>query len=137
MDNDHFCIERSVDAVEFFEVGRLPGAGDSQLLLHYSFIDHEPKLGLSYYRLKQVDEDGSAFYSNIVPVLMRHLMITQNGNVITINGLHGAVVIINSLGQQIASRSMYGAPVSMSIDERGVFIVSAPESGLWQRILVY
>ncbi len=32
---------------------------------HYSFIDHTPRPGINYYRLKQVDKDGSFTYSPI------------------------------------------------------------------------
>ena len=35
----------------------------------YSFVDANPVTGISYYRLKQIDFDGTSEYSNIVEVV--------------------------------------------------------------------
>ncbi len=67
-DNDHFTVERSRDAVLFEEVGQVPGAGHSNTPLHYTFNDMRPYPGVSYYRLRQTDFDGTATWSQAVPV---------------------------------------------------------------------
>ncbi len=66
--NDHFVVERTRDGVAFEEVVMVPGAGNSSALLTYTDIDADPLPGLSYYRLVQVDLDGTATYSDLVPV---------------------------------------------------------------------
>lgn len=66
--NDHFTVERSANAVDFEPVVRVPGAGDSQSLLHYQDVDRAPLPGLSYYRLRQTDRDGTTEVSGMVPV---------------------------------------------------------------------
>jgi hypothetical protein len=66
--NDYFIVERTTDAVSYTTVGTVQAAGNSASLLHYSTIDSNPLQGTSYYRLKQVDFDGSNSVSKIVPV---------------------------------------------------------------------
>jgi hypothetical protein len=68
LNSDYFSIQRSVDLKEFTDVGQVKAAGDSRLKLEYSFLDEAPLPGINYYRLKQVDKDGSAEYSKIVAV---------------------------------------------------------------------
>ncbi len=68
INNDYFVVERSRNAVNFFEVGRIEGAGDSNVQLNYQLLDRDPYTGLSYYRLKQVDYDGAFTYSETVAV---------------------------------------------------------------------
>ncbi|HRH67931.1 MAG TPA: T9SS type A sorting domain-containing protein [Flavobacteriales bacterium] len=64
--NDHFEVQRSVDGSRFEPIGEVPGAGDSQQVIHYALTDTDPINGLNYYRLKQVDRDGAAVHSQII-----------------------------------------------------------------------
>lgn len=66
----HFVVERSADAEEYAVVGTVPAAGESYAVLHYAMDDAHPLHGLSYYRLKQVDRDGSTAYFG--PVAIHH-----------------------------------------------------------------
>lgn len=59
INNDYFEIHRSADGVDFEVVGTVKGSGDSSEPIEYSFVDTKPYLGLSYYRLRQVDFDGA------------------------------------------------------------------------------
>ena len=71
LNNDRFEIERSIDGVNFTMVGEVKGAGNSTSILNYQFIDSrvsELSTKQVYYRLKQVDFDGTFDYSNIVLV---------------------------------------------------------------------
>lgn len=65
----HFVIERSVDGRNFVAVGRLQAYGNSNALNHYSYTDH-PQLSQEtlYYRLKQLDLDGSFNYSRVIGI---------------------------------------------------------------------
>lgn len=65
INNDFFLVERSVAGRDFETIGKLPGAGNSQGLLRYEFVDHQPGMGTNYYRLRQVDFDGQFEYSDI------------------------------------------------------------------------
>jgi len=56
--NNYFILEKRKDEGEFYEIGRLQGAGNSNILVHYNFVDENMFSGVNYYRLKQVDYDG-------------------------------------------------------------------------------
>ncbi len=64
--NDYFNVERSVNGANFTTIGEIDGAGNSTQSLNYSTIDDQPFYGVSYYRLKQTDDDGRISYSNII-----------------------------------------------------------------------
>lgn len=71
---DYFGLERSADGVVFAEVGRVAAGGDSNKPLVYSWPDPQPLDGLTYYRLRQADRDGTTRYSAVVtlaPALVR------------------------------------------------------------------
>ncbi len=68
--NDYFVIERSVSGTEWEVAGTVKSAGNSNQFVSYSFLDEKPFFGLSYYRLKQVDFDGSHSYSDLRSVVM-------------------------------------------------------------------
>jgi hypothetical protein len=66
--NAYFAVERGTDGSAFGEVGRLPGASDSNEPRAYRFTDQHPPAGLAYYRLRQVDHDGRYSFSPVVAV---------------------------------------------------------------------
>lgn len=68
--NDRFEVERSPDASEFERIGILPGGGNSQQERRYAWDDVYPLHGANYYRLKQVDSDGTSSYSPMVAVMV-------------------------------------------------------------------
>lgn len=67
-DNNYFSIERGDNITRFEEIGQVKGAGDSNEPQHYSFTDKTPLPGKNYYRLRQVDFDGTFSYSPMVSV---------------------------------------------------------------------
>lgn len=64
--SDSFIVERSLDnGNSWTEIGSQPGAGQSQRELHYGHFDFEPHTGMNYYRIRQVDFDGSFSHSEV------------------------------------------------------------------------
>jgi len=63
--NDYFTVERSQFGMLWEEVGVVKGAGNSNSILRYALTDNKPYMGISYYRLKQTDFNGSFTYSDI------------------------------------------------------------------------
>lgn len=66
--NAYFAVERSTDGEAFAPIGKVTGAGTTSRRTDYSFVDNKlPGTlgGLVYYRLQQVDHDGSATYSQV------------------------------------------------------------------------
>ena len=69
VNNDYFLIERTANPSAGFQtVGELKGAGSSKSTVKYQTTDPNDNSGYTYYRLKQVDFDGSYEYSSIVAV---------------------------------------------------------------------
>lgn len=67
----HFSVERSYDAISFEAIGRVDGTfTTSEANTTYQFTDSSPNFGTNYYRLKQVDIDGSYEYSRIISANM-------------------------------------------------------------------
>ncbi|TVQ93864.1 MAG: hypothetical protein EA393_01670 [Bacteroidetes bacterium] len=68
INNEVFTLERTTNMREIEIIGSKPGAGNSNAVLRYSYTDRNPHPGISYYRLKQTDYDGSFEYSDWVAV---------------------------------------------------------------------
>ena len=68
INNDYFDIEHSLNGISFSKLGKTKGAGNTSEQQDYQYIDNAYSEGLNYYRLKQVDYDGSYAYSPIITV---------------------------------------------------------------------
>ena len=67
--NNYFEIQRSADGVSFSKtLGRVTGAGNSNTTINYGFTDASPLSNWNYYRVKQVDLDGVASFTNTVRI---------------------------------------------------------------------
>jgi len=68
INSEYFEVQRSSDGVNFESIGTVKGAGNSNNILQYSFVDYEQPSGTSYYRLKQFDYDGQNETFNTVAI---------------------------------------------------------------------
>ena len=68
INHDHFVVERSADDYTFEEIGKRLSKSAQSDTCRYSFLDADPIPGISFYRLKQVDQDGKFIYSGWVEV---------------------------------------------------------------------
>jgi hypothetical protein len=66
--SDYFEVEKSTDGRNFTKIGTIPAAGFSMETRDYERYDLAPANGLNYYRLKQVDYDGTVHNEGIVTV---------------------------------------------------------------------
>ena len=83
--NDHFEVERSLDAVSFKTIKEIPGAINSLETKKYVYVDSNPEPGINYYRLKQVDLDGTYKYANIIDVdnsCVKDLQVIKTTNIL-------------------------------------------------------
>jgi hypothetical protein len=79
--NFGFQVERSKDKIGFDQIAFVPGSGTTAEITTYSYTDNAVTSRKYYYRLKQVDYNGSYSYSNIVEVdleLPTQLNLEQN-----------------------------------------------------------
>jgi Secretion system C-terminal sorting domain len=63
-----FSIEKSLDGITFTTIGEAAAAGNSNLVKNYTFTDANVRGGISYYRLRITDRDGSFSYSASVMI---------------------------------------------------------------------
>ena len=134
--NDYFTVERSADAIEWVNVGRIEGAGYSAR--RYNFSDVQTYKGDSYYRLKQTDYDGKYSYSPVVSV--RNCQGTSRENDFSIypNPAAGEfnlqfsgqaedvrfVEVYNLMGLKILHQENYESSIDLSDKPGGNYIVN-------------
>jgi hypothetical protein len=66
--NEYFGVERSFDGKSFSSIGRVAGHGSTTSVNSYTYTDAgvaTKATGTVYYRLQQVDQDGTATYSPV------------------------------------------------------------------------
>ncbi len=68
LNNAFFEVQRSIDGVVWSSLTSIEGHGTTLSAQHYSYVDAPPVYGNLYYRLRQVDTDGSFTYSEVLNV---------------------------------------------------------------------
>ncbi len=149
----YFGVERSGNGREFTEVVRVTAAGQSTQRLDYRASDEKPLTQMSYYRLRQVDTDGTVSYSSIVAVragnaLNAPLQLFPNPATdrVTVQlpaeATQATVRLVNTLGQVVMTQSFSSAS-ALALDLRGLpagtysVTVSVPGQAIQtQRLLV-
>ncbi len=59
LNNDYFTLEKSRNGIQYASIGSVQGMGTTNEPQVYEFVDSRPYDGLTYYRLKQTDFDGT------------------------------------------------------------------------------
>lgn len=133
LNNDYFTIEKTTDLINFETVTVVNGQGTSNELTTYHFVDKFPGKGVSYYRLKQTDFDGTSTYSEVVRILNNEtesisplLKIYPNPNngssiALEFDGLIANEMVLinlyNSQGQLIHSSNIFANDSGSAITE--------------------
>src|SRR5690554_393476 len=73
--NDFFTISRSIDGQYWEDIQEIKGAGNSYQAIEYTYTDNTPYSGVSYYKLTQVDFDGTQKSFPIISVEQKELKI--------------------------------------------------------------
>ncbi len=115
LNNNGFEIQRSIAESEFASIGFVKGNGTSTTQNEYTFIDKDLSNKKYFYRLKQVDYDGSYRYSNVIEVDVRSLdeyVLEQNYpnpfNPTTTIGYilkektNTKLVLLNAIGEEVS-----------------------------------
>jgi type IX secretion system substrate protein len=133
--NNYYTVQRSQDGTQWQDIEKVNGAGNTSLVHNYSAYDNNPFQGVSYYRIKQTDYNGTATYSEIklVDFTKRFTDITifpnpaQNFFTVEGNNVKNAqVTIYNSIGQLInlpASIQDNGIMFNTSLAPKGIYFV--------------
>lgn len=130
INNDYFTIEKSQDAVDFYPIGTIPGAGNSTNTRYYSFIDEDINFNMNYYRLKQTDFDGQYAYSNIIALNNTignvGIIISNNTLQVTANKTINATIEVYDLtGRKIYESGIReNASINLNYLSKGTYIYS-------------
>ncbi len=89
--NAYFEIQRSKGGKHFQKVGKVKGHATSTIRHDYQFSDYTQRQKTLYYRLKQVDFDGSKHYSKVISA---NYSPSQEG--LTIKSIHPQPIAKNS-----------------------------------------
>jgi len=76
-ENAGFIIERSVDGHDWDQIDFVVSLGSDAAPNLYTYVDMDPYVGESYYRLRQRDYDGTESYSNVEKVYMEMLILGE------------------------------------------------------------
>jgi len=68
INNDYFEVQRSSNAQNFKTIATIYSTSTDNEAKTYYHLDNAPEQGVNYYRIKQVDTDGSTAYTNVVAV---------------------------------------------------------------------
>lgn len=77
VNNDHFELYHSTDGLDFRKIAAVNGAGNSQNEHRYEFLDRNSSSGVNYYRLDQVDFNGSRISEQTIAVVRGELSSNQ------------------------------------------------------------
>jgi hypothetical protein len=137
-DNDHFEVERSVDAVNWDVFAIVPGAGTTQTAMSYEVVDDNSDVLFSqpvvYYRVKQVDFNGQFGFTDIAASSCSVLVYPNpaSDHIIVAVPFAGAdVQLVDALGRVVDVRKAQGTTVRMDIGQlaSGYYAVQLLGSG--------
>ncbi|MCI4670431.1 MAG: T9SS type A sorting domain-containing protein [Bacteroidia bacterium] len=153
VNNKGFSIERSIDSKLWTSLQFVPGKGNSDTDQNYSFVDVSPIGGNNYYRIKQIDFNGSFTYSRIIMAkhepLQNYIQVFPNPSngvikfqVDNVSSEKLNLYISDSFGRKIwESPSLHcavGRPQQITIDGHGVYVITAQigEEIYYKRVLI-
>ena len=127
INNDYFTIESSHNGKDYKLISTIKGSGNSNTVKNYSYTDKNPSNGLSYYRLKQTDFDGSQFVFkttsvscfNTIPEVNFYPNPFNSNIIIEMSNMpddNATIVVYNMLSQKIIEKIL-----SQSIVANGKF----------------
>lgn len=143
----NFIIQRSFDGHQWEEIGRQGCTANSNSKRYYKFNDENPQNGINYYRLRQVDIDGTAHLSKIISVHhdnnlkveMRVFPNPSNGRfqIDLKDNKHNRAIVMNSSGQLLKEIDLSSNQViDLTEQEAGIYFLCLPGSGLSPRKLI-
>lgn len=127
--NEHFIVQRSLNGLNWEDVGKVSGAGTTFEPQSYSWVDHSPHGGQSYYRLKQVDFNGEFWLSPLRSVWLMEdeVSIYPNpGNgIFTFSGLkeNTTIQVWDARGRHVQLVKLSGNQFMLQGVSKGVYLL--------------
>lgn len=146
----HFIIERSVSGNNWESIFQI-NATNTNVLHEYSITDNSPVNGISYYRLKSIEEDGKISYSavqvirlnnsksqvNIFPNPSHNEFSFQLSNMIQASDIQ-QINIFSNTGQLVLSVNGFQQKVSTSKFAKGMYtvIIKTTNNTITQKLMI-
>ncbi len=129
--NADFEIQRSSNAQDWTTLGFITGAGNSSEEIIYEYTDRSPMPGINYYRLRQVDLDGTDAFSEIISVLNGSsadvsIYLNPTSNRVFVNGMEESLAslnIYNHLGRKAGGVTYNIGGTDVSFLPPGLYII--------------
>lgn len=121
INNDYFILQRSTDGIQFTDISKVQGAGNTTYDSQYNSNDETDIYSSYYYRVKQVDYDGKYAYSEIEfmkgkkmeePLLVYPTVVNDHVNfkMASINEQENyKIKILDSSGKLIVEKNIQGS----------------------------
>lgn len=146
--NDRFLLERSGNGKAFTYLSEITAKIADEGIKNYSYIDQSPVNGDNYYRLTQIDKDGTATVKG-VEVINFALLLTEitaypnpTSDKITIalgDSKYNKAVIIDSNGRVLASKIIQHSDIDFNLTtySNGIYFVelSGPSGRITKKII--
>ncbi|MEL6670906.1 MAG: hypothetical protein AAFR61_01905 [Bacteroidota bacterium] len=105
LNNAYYEVERSKNGLDYAFAGKLAGRAEPGSGASYSFLDPGPFYGRWYYRIRQVDLDGTSSYSAVEQIDLHRtpMHISDNGQEMVIHHYfrYGGSIQLRNLSGQI------------------------------------
>ena len=135
INNDYFTVEKSLDLETWQEIQIVEGAGSSQNRNLYEIKDANPSPGISYYRLKQTDFDGTTKHLSVQTAYFNKAnlkpFISPNpaSQHVVLNSLANEVQLFDLQGNDVTSKVTFTkvsdveTKIDISLLSSGVYII--------------
>ena len=137
INNDYFSVEQSIDGRAFHEIGKVSGAGFSTEIREYTFEYLLQENIDTYFRIKQIDFDGSFSYSPVISFtheVIENYQLQLEREMLYIKGYFGdkprIIEIIDMQGRvQVSAIIASGVRNQISISDLlpGVYLFHIPD----------
>jgi hypothetical protein len=134
---DFFTVQKTIDGFNFQDVANVTAAGNSDALLNYATEDLFPFQGISYYRLKQVNIDGSYTYTPLRSVKYEGESVVQfypnpsaaNNMTVRSNESIDRLEIYEVNGKLVYDKSDLGTSFQIKLDT-GIYFAKYTKGGV-------
>jgi hypothetical protein len=143
LNSDFYAVERSASGFAWTELGIVAAAGTTTEAHDYSFLDEAPLNGVSYYRLRQVDQDGTMEHSPAVAVTrssaVQVISVWPNptSGFVNLVGLQGEVIVevLDLMGRSVASFAPGRLDMGAATGTYRFNVAAFPAGSYWLRVL--
>ena len=131
--NDYFEVQRSFDNIIFEYVDRVDGSGNSNTIVEYLSFDYNLAKGVVYYKLKQVDFDGTTDYSNTIAIRNSALDVVKifpnpTSGIVNIATKQAVeLTIYSTLGTEIINKHFdanTNSKIDISMLSKGIYFIT-------------